>query len=271
MKRVRAAVLYLWRLLLLSGDIEANPGPMTKEQEAKLDLVTNVVQRLEISNASVLDSINKLLQNHITLKDNLESLTKRVQELETKAEMSPPPQASVNVDENISKLQDKIDDLENRSRRSNVLFFGVTDTDESETWECSERLVTEFCSNRLGITVSSIARAHRLGGFSSAKKRPIIAKFYNDKDVELVLGQGLKLKNTPFSISRDYSEAVRDKRRKLLQFSKTIKKDGDRVRVAFNKLFVNNDLYIWDVDINAAVHVPRPTNASVLVPRPTTA
>ncbi|KAG0432296.1 hypothetical protein HPB47_020986 [Ixodes persulcatus] len=60
--------------------------------------------------------------------------------------MSPPPQASVNVDENISKLQDKIDDLENRSRRSNVLFFGVTDTDESETgairivWHLSELL-----------------------------------------------------------------------------------------------------------------------------------
>lgn len=166
----RLCFLYLWRLLLLNGDIEASHGPITKEHEAKLDLVTNVVQRLEISNATVLDSIDKLLQNHITLKNNLKSLTKRVQELETKAEMAPPPEASVNVNENISKLQDKIHDLKNRSCRSNVLFFGVTDTDESETWESSERLVTEFCSNRLGITVSSIARAHRLGGFSSAKK-----------------------------------------------------------------------------------------------------
>lgn len=43
-----------------------------------------------------------------------------------------------------------------------------------------------------------------------------------------------------------YSEAVRDKRRTLWQFSKTVKKDKDRVSLVFNKLKVNKDVYIWD-------------------------
>ncbi|XP_077543323.1 uncharacterized protein LOC144155629 [Haemaphysalis longicornis] len=147
--------------------------------------------------------------------------------------------------------QEKIDDLENRSRRSNVLFFGIEDTDQSESWEASETHVREFCSNKLSVTAASIARAHRLGRFSAEKTRPIIAKFYNEKtrrDVETILSKGVKLKNTTFSISRDFSEAVRDKRRKLLQFSRVIKKEGDRVRLVFNKLmpstvFLTTDFY----------------------------
>lgn len=52
--------------------------------------------------------------------------------------------------------------------------------------------------------------------------------------------------------AHDYSEAVRDKRRKLLQFSKSLRKDGDRIRLVFNKLFVNDDVYMWDTESNSA-------------------
>lgn len=94
-----------------------------------------------------------------------------------------------------------------------------------------------------------------MGRFSSEKKRPIIAKFFNEKEVELVLSRGFKLKNTSLSISRDYSETVREKRRKLLQFSRTMKKDGDRVRLVFNKLHLNNDVYEWNTNEGQAVLV----------------
>ncbi|KAH7978045.1 hypothetical protein HPB49_004308 [Dermacentor silvarum] len=107
-------------------------------------------------------------------------------------------------------MQEKIDDLENRSRRSNVLFYGISDTNKSEASDVSERLASEFCTNKLGISVSTIARAHRIGRFSPVKPRPIIAKLFNEKEVETVMANGFKLKNTTFSVSRDYSEAVRD-------------------------------------------------------------
>ncbi|KAH9373053.1 hypothetical protein HPB48_018066 [Haemaphysalis longicornis] len=64
-------------------------------------------------------------------------------------------------------MQEKIDDLEHRSRRSNVLFYGINETDKFEAWDVSERLVHEFCTNKLGITASTIARAHCTGRFSS--------------------------------------------------------------------------------------------------------
>lgn len=91
------------------------------------------------------------------------------------------------------------------------------------------------------------------------KKRPIIAKFFNDKELEAILSKGSKLRHTGFSISRGYSQAIHDKRCQLLQFSRLIKKQGDRMRLTFDKLRINNDTYVWDVTGSRAVPVHHPT------------
>ncbi|KAH7941694.1 hypothetical protein HPB49_016127 [Dermacentor silvarum] len=204
---------------------------MTKAQEEKLDLVAGSILRVEASNSVLQESVNKVLQSHLEIKNDLEKLTNRVLDLEQKFAAAPSAQSIACSDNGLVGVQEKIDDLENRSRWSNVLFYGITDSAKSETWEESERLVNNFCTEKLGLTVASISRAHRVGRFSSEKKRPIIAKFFNEKEVELVLSRGFKLKNTSLSISRNYSETVREKRRKLLQFSRTMKKDGDRAAI----------------------------------------
>lgn len=281
-KGLACRAVHFWRLLLLGGDIETNPGPMTKAQEEKLDMVFTTMQRLEASNVKLLESVNKVLCSHIELKNDLESLTKRVDEIEGKFESFSAQRALSSPDASLTKMQnqikdleskcasgasthhsssnqrdialmqDKIDDLENRSRRSNLLFYGIQDTGESEGWETSEQIVKKFCEDQLGVTAASIARAHRLGRFSNERTRPIIVKFFNEKEIDTILSNGHKLKDTEFGISRDYSEAVREKRRKLWQFSKTIKKEKDRVNLVFNKLKINKDVYIWDTEVNCA-------------------
>ncbi|KAH8037187.1 hypothetical protein HPB51_008869 [Rhipicephalus microplus] len=285
---VRERALHRRCLLLLGGDFETIPGPMTKSQEEKLNSVFDSVQRIEANNVSLLESVNQVSLLHATLKNDSESLTQRVGELEDKLQSMSTQHSSANG-ENISKMQaiidqlqskatgsdswlgpthekepsriqNKIDDLENQSRRSNLLFYGVTDTDGSESWEAFERIVKELCSSHFGISVLSISRAHRLGRFSADKKRPIIAKIFNEKEVESILSKGFKLKNTALRVARDYSEAVRDKRRKLLQFSKSLKKDGDRIRLVFNKLFVNDDVYTWDPKSNSVKQLSRRNN-----------
>lgn len=257
---------------------------MSKAQEEKLVYVFDAVKRMEASNISVLESVNKVLHIHITLKNDYESLSKRVMELESRVESSISAQIPANNDaklsqmqsqiiemqskiqspghsvattshNNISVIRDKIDDLENRSRRSNVLFYGIADGDPTESWEAVQKIVTDFCQNQLELTVSSIARAHRLGRFLPDKTRPIIAKFFNDKEVEAIIGRGSKLKNTSFGLSRDFSKPVREKRRNLLQFSKSIKKESDRVRLVFDRLHINDDVYVWDTNSNKAAPI----------------
>ena len=65
---VRECAWYLRGLLLLGGEIELNPGPMTKTQEEKLNSVFDSVQRIEANNVSLLESVNQVLLLHATLK-----------------------------------------------------------------------------------------------------------------------------------------------------------------------------------------------------------
>lgn len=121
----------------------------------------------------------------------------------------------------ISKLKDKIDDLERRSRRSNVLLCAISDGNLKEFWDAVQKVVTDFCQSQLQLTVTSIAGAHHLGHFSPDRTRPIIAKVFDDKEVGAIVSGGSRLKGTPYGLPRDFSRPVHDKRAKLLKFSKT--------------------------------------------------
>src|SRR5437899_1965663 len=48
----------------------------------------------------------------------------------------------------IRMLENKVDDLENRSRRNNCLIFGIDDS-KTETWDESEEVAKDFFINKL--------------------------------------------------------------------------------------------------------------------------
>ena len=85
-----------------------------------------------------------------------------------------------------NSLNSKIENLEAQSRRQNLKFFNVPES-EKESWEESEHKIRQFMRDTLDIDEStiSIERAHRLPG--KYKPRPIIAKFSFFKDRERVL------------------------------------------------------------------------------------
>lgn len=136
-----------------------------------------------------------------------------------------------------------------------MLFYGIDDAVQSETWEASEKLVTDFCESKLGINLTSLTRAHHIGRFSESKQRPIIAKLMNDKEIDSILSKGYKLKGITLSIFCDYSTSVRAKRKHFLAFSETIKKDGNRINLRFHNLFHNSLVYVWDSDSGRPVQL----------------
>jgi len=88
-----------------------------------------------------------------------------------------------------ANLSNEILDLQFRSMRDNLLFFGFDECDSVEnrkTENCTEKILN-FCSDTLEITDAQttikIERAHRIGQYNHDKKRPIVVKFnhYPDK------------------------------------------------------------------------------------------
>lgn len=123
----------------------------------------------------------------------------------------------------IEELEDRLDDAENRSRRNKLIFYGIPDPTDSETWYYSEKKKIDFCHNNLVISVAphDFERAHHLGPHSLGKNPSIIVKFACYKTKDSILSNGLKLRNTKFSFGEDFSLSVRHARKQLIAFAKS--------------------------------------------------
>ena len=91
------------------------------------------------------------------------------------------------------EIKDKLNDLENRSRRNNLRIDGIIE-EENESWSQSEKKLQEIIKDQLQFERDiEIERAHRIGKTmidgSPNKRRTIIAKFVNFMDKQEVLSE----------------------------------------------------------------------------------
>lgn len=136
-------------------------------------------------------------------------------------------------------------------RRTNLLFFGITDS-FNEQWKESEQKVLSLCETNLDLKLdpSCVERAHRIGNFTSTKQRPIIVKFAHFKTKERILGCGRKLKGTDFAIREDFASSTRFARSKLLAFVRPLK---CAFKLSLDKLYVGSKCYFYDSASNSVI------------------
>lgn len=141
-------------------------------------------------------------------------------------------------------------DIESRSRRNNIVFWGIT---ERLSRDCKQ-LIHNFMRDELFLDPSEmcIERAHRLGSLSSDSyrnkrdpKRPIIVRFRDYTDTELVIDQAWRLKRSGFGLDRDYPKEIAMARKEL--YSSNEAKEGrskqQRVQIKYPaKLYIEGRL-----------------------------
>ncbi|CAN7975538.1 unnamed protein product [Ixodes persulcatus] len=241
-------------LLVMSGDIESNPGPNTEA----IASILSTAQRIEATQGDMLAKVMALQNEQKSMSALVGQLSTRVTAIEeelaeAKAVSGAAPTAGMSVE--IANIQKQCDDHQNRLRRCNLLFFGYPDA-LNETWRQSETIVLAFCSEKLGIQLdpSNLERSHRLGKFQDYKNRPIIVKFSRFKDKESILASGFKLKGSDFAVRDDFSASERQSRAKLFEYGKSL---NVSFKVRFDKLHIGNTRYFFDqvsqsvVELNA--------------------
>ena len=98
----------------------------------------------------------------------------------------------------------KLIEFEDRSRRNNLCFDGLTE-DPNETWADCERKVQEVLSNNLNIKGNiDIDRCHRFRKRRGSRPRTIVYRFLRFKDKQNILQNAKKLKNTGIYIYEDF-------------------------------------------------------------------
>ena len=142
------------------------------------------------------------------------------------------------IEQKHQQLEEKISELEDRSRRNNLRFSGFTEKAEAaETWGKIENLIRDFTEENLEMESKDITieRAHRAGSKINGKKRPIIVKFLNYKDKDAVLNQyrQKQLWKDNIFINEDYSECTAELRNQLFR------KSGKSAKIVYKKLVVS--------------------------------
>lgn len=114
---------------------------------------------------------------------------------------------------NAKILSYKSIDSEARSMRNNVVIYGLTEKCRYN----SKSLVFNFLEDELDIDTSEmqIDRAHRLGQVPDEvhrkrqdPKRPMVVRFRDYVDTEIILSKSYKLKGTNFGVDRQYPKEI---------------------------------------------------------------
>ena len=110
----------------------------------------------------------------------------------------------------IHSVKEKTVDLEDRSRRCNLIFFNFKEAGPNSSENCED--MVESCLKSLNIFGHEdiwIDRAHRLGKRRqehNIKPRPIIVKFAYYKQKEKIINSGKKFRDCPINVSEDFSK-----------------------------------------------------------------
>ena len=194
------------------------------EFSAKFDTLNNVLKMKD-------DAIGKLNREIGELQKMCSFLTEETADLKGKLkthEHALSTRAKAHED-----LQIKTNDLEDRSRRNNLVFFNIPEKDvmqrgEQNVEDCEKIILdilerTNFFSPDYDIAID---RAHRLGrrtNNSNDRPRPIIVRFTYFKDKNDIIRNARKLKGTNVNVSEDFSKQTLFEHRELRKYAKLAK------------------------------------------------
>ena len=169
-------------------------------------------------------------------------------------------QENVELKKQIEMLDLKVEHMEAQSRRENLKFFNVPESDR-ESWTESKNMIRKYLKDDLKFDESkiSIERAHRL--HSKSKPRPLIVKFsfYKDKDRILQAYRekrksdrtnetnGERNGDTPkIGVSEDFPQRVNRIRQCLTPFMQDAIKNGRKANLQYDKLVVDGKRFLYD-------------------------
>ena len=208
-----------------------------------------------------IDDIKGTATSALTLaqqnEQNIQSMSSRIDSLETTCAKLSAENKAINCkndkleftcdelsNEN-RELKQHTNNLDNYSRRSNVVIRGLTEPQGESNADC-ERAARDFFKDQLKLSddvVSSMKfeRCHRLGK-RAAFRRPVIVRFSNYKDKVIVWDAKFKLTDHRFSVSDNFSRDTEFKRRKLF----AIYKKAKTVEKFKKKSTLNGDVLVVD-------------------------
>ena len=185
-----------------------------KEQKSTINTLKETCSELEKS-LEFSNEMNKKHADHITEKNN-----EIKQQVET-------------VDKKLYTMKNKTNDLEDRSRRDNILIWNIPEVEDGQRetdQDCEDKIVEELTKcypEDAEIDNIRFERTHRLGRKKPGQNRAIIAKLSYHKDKQYLLSHSRYLRKSvnKVSINEDFCKETLVVRKQLWQSAKLAKEN----------------------------------------------
>ena len=144
-------------------------------------------------------------------------------------------------------LADELDNLKGHSMKYNLIFnlnSSYTNGKEAQGVNCVE-IVQAFLRSIMGVDSSKflIAVAHRIGKRYPDKSRPILAKLPVASDIDAIMRNTMRLRDTNHFISRQMTARQRERKQFVLPKFASLKQDrSTKARLSGKRLYVNGSL-----------------------------
>ncbi|XP_076446978.1 uncharacterized protein LOC143284196 isoform X1 [Babylonia areolata] len=197
--------------------------------------------KLEEMKQELKQEVRELKEDYAALRSDLRGVREEMTKLREENEEL--KKTNKDLCQKLTDCDARIDDLEGRSKRNNLLFYGLPRRPNETSADC-EGVVQDLLTDSLDMTdVMEFDRVHRL---SSRPDSPVIAccTYYRQK-VNILKAKG-KLKGTNIFIGEDFSKGVRDIRRRLTPHLKKARQDGKRATMVFNHLLIDGKKFTVD-------------------------
>ena len=218
-------------------------------------------EEMEVSCVKIKTILQEVLQSYglNIIKAELQDIKKSLQYVQESSEeaFKIATECKTEVKEmetQLSDLQNKLKQesenrlkLETHSRRSNLRFYGIPETEAStETDTDCEYKIQEVIKSLIG-TSASIERCHRLGPRPKTNNkfnpRPIIAKFSLFKERQQVWQNKVKLKGSKVVIKEDYPLEIEKRIQVLSPIFMEARRRKIPATLTTDKLFINKTMY----------------------------
>jgi chromosome segregation ATPase len=225
------------------NDIDKN----VKSINVKMSQLETKVIDVEHKVNNIEESCNFLSDRHDSHENELKGARDEIKKLREECSTLGGSYTQLNRDK--KNLESKVQDLEWRSMRENLMFFGIPEQ-TSETGDCSV-IIREFCQTQLCMDNTQdfeIDRAHRIGKQRTGAIRPIVVKFHKYEIKERIRSKSyerrdaLKLANV--NVREQWPKEMMERRRQLYPVMNEARLKGNTTRLVRDKLYINNREYV---------------------------
>lgn len=227
------------------GRVGVSPSPQRAAPQPTLTDVMDKLNSMGTCMKTLLDDVADIKERFGTVQEEVNVLRGEVEQLKHEnQELKDHRDALWN---RVEGLERKTDDLECRSKRNNLIFYGLAKESDESFANCETRL-NDLFTDRLELPISdtvSFDRIHRLGDKPDA---PLIACCTHYRHKVQILKAKNKLKGTNIFIGEDFSQGVRTIRKKLTEIMKVMKGEGKKVSMVYDHLIVDGKKFVLNDD-----------------------